>query len=88
MKPRRRLFLVKHPSRWAAHDWERAWELALMRIDGMPSTLGRTVVFQESLAVLNGAFADGDGPRFELGLITLMDFCSGAVNRGDCWQWW
>jgi hypothetical protein len=60
----------------------------MMRIDGVPSIVTRQPVFQECLAVLDGAFADGDKFRFELGLGALMDCCDEAVNRGDSPQWW
>lgn len=89
MKPRRRrLSVVKRPSRWTSDDWERAWALAAMRIAGMPAFLERKSAFQESLIVLNAAFAEGDGSRFEKGLIALLDYCDEAIKRGDCEQWW
>ena len=89
MKPRRRrLSVVKRPSRWTADDWERAWALAAIRIAEMPAFLERKSAFRESLLVLNAAFAEGDGSRFEKGLITLLDYCDEAINRGDCKQWW
>jgi hypothetical protein len=59
-----------------------------MRIHGAPASLTEQRIFQESMAVLDGAFADGNSARFELGLITLLDFCAEAVNNGECEQWW
>jgi hypothetical protein len=89
MKPRRRrLSLAKRPSRWTANDWERAWGVAAIRIAGIPTCLEKKAAFQESLTVLNAAFAQGDGLRFEMGLIALLDFCAEAINRGECEQWW
>lgn len=85
---RRRVAIVRQRSKWTVNEWQRGWELAMMRIDGVPSLVGRQPVFQECLAVLDGAFADGDRFRFELGLHTLMDCCTEAVKRGDCQQWW
>jgi hypothetical protein len=85
---RRRVAIVRQRSKWTVNEWQRGWELAMKRIDGVPSLVGRQPVFQECLAVLDGAFADGDRFRFELGLNTLMDCCTEAVKRGDCRQWW
>jgi hypothetical protein len=40
------------------------------------------------VTVLNGAFADGNGLQFQLGLNGLMDFCADSVEVRDCAQWW
>lgn len=88
MKRRRRLSGTKQWNRWAVGEWERAWHLAMMRIDGAPSVVVEQGLFQESLAVLDGASADGNSSRFQLGLMTLMDVCTEAVTRGACKQWW
>jgi hypothetical protein len=45
-------------------------------------------MFQDCLTVLDGAFADGNGLQFELGLNALMDFCADSVEIGECEQWW
>jgi len=81
---RRRVAIVRQQSKWTASEWQGGWELAMTRLDGAPSI----PVFQECLAVLDGAFADGNNLRFQLGLLTLMDCCAEAVNGKDCPQWW
>ena len=87
MKPRRRCFPIKQ-RRWTVNEWEAAWELASVLIEGAPLRLAGHCVFKESLAMLNGAFVEGKRSRFELGLITLLDVCAEAVNEGECKQWW
>jgi hypothetical protein len=88
MKPRRQTSRTQRPDIWTATDWERGWRSALMRMYGAPAHVAKQRIFQESVAVLNGAFADGSSQRFQLGLITLLDFCAEAVNTGGCKQWW
>jgi hypothetical protein len=44
--------------------------------------------YHHALDMLDRGFAEGDRFQFELGLVILMDCCSEAINRGDCWQWW
>jgi hypothetical protein len=85
---RRRRQVVRQQSQWTASEWQGGWELAMTRIDGAPSNVTTESVFQECLAVLDGAFADGDSFRFQLGLLTLMDFCAQVVNGTNCQQWW
>ena len=85
---KRRVVIVRQRSRWTVKDWQRGWELAISRLVGVPPAVSCQPVFQECMAVLDGAFADGDKFRFELGLSTLMEFCVEAVNRGECNQWW
>jgi hypothetical protein len=85
---RRRRINAKRRSRSTAQDWEEGWDLAMARIDGVPALVEGQPFFQECLAVLNGAFADGDRLRFELGLSAMIDLCSETVNKGDCKQWW
>ena len=60
----------------------------MSRIDGAPTDVRTESIFQDCLTVLNGAFADGNGLRFELGLNALMDFCTDMVGDGNCEQWW
>jgi hypothetical protein len=85
---RKRRIIVKRRTRWTVDDWERGWELAMTRIDGVPMHVEKEPLFQDCLTVLNGAFADGDRFRFELGLSALIDLCSETVSRDKCEQWW
>ena len=87
MMARRRVAIVRR-ARWTGHDWQRGWELAMTRVDGVPSSVGREPFFQDCLTVLDGAFTDGDRFLFELGLSTLIDYCAETVSRGECKQWW
>jgi hypothetical protein len=80
--------IVRRRSRWTVQEWEHAWELAMTRIVGAPMLVGEQPIFRDCLTVLNGAFADGDHLRFELGLNALIDFCAGTVSEGECEQWW
>jgi hypothetical protein len=85
---RRRRIIVKRRSRWTVDEWERGWALAMTRIHGVPAPVEEQPVFQDCLAVLNRAFADGNRLRFELGLGYLMNFCIEAVDQGACDRWW
>ena len=85
---RRRVAIVRQQSKWTAREWQGGWELAMTRIDDAPSTLTTEPVFNECLAVLDGAFADGDNLRFQLGLLTLIDCRSEAVKGRECQKWW
>ena len=85
---RRRRTIVRRRSRWTVDDWERRWDLAMTRINSVPSLVETEPFFQDCLTVLNAAFEDGDRLRFELGLSCLIDFCNEAVNTGDCEAWW
>ena len=60
----------------------------MSRIDGAPTVVRMERVFQDCLTVLDGAFLDGNGLRFELGLNALMDLCTDMVGDGNCKQWW
>lgn len=73
---------------WNADDWQRAWELAMSRVQGVPTVVAGEEAFHHALEILDHGFAEGDRFQFELGLVTLMDCCSEAINRGDCSQWW
>lgn len=73
---------------WDVTEWQRAWDLAMLRIDGAPAIVSEHTTFHHALDILDRGFVDGDPFQFELGLVTLMDCCSEAINRGDCWQWW
>lgn len=88
MERKRRGRTVRQRPGWNAEQWQRAWELAMMRIDRVPTIVSGEPAFAHALDMLNGAFADGDTFQFELGLFTLLDCCREAVNRGDCQPWW
>jgi hypothetical protein len=60
----------------------------MSRLDGAPLVVRTERDFQECMTVLDGAFVDGNGLRFELGLNALIDFCADSVHDGDCQQWW
>ena len=85
---KRRMAMLRQRARWTVDEWQRAWELATMRIEGAPSLVESHPVYQECLTVLDGAFTQGNKYAFELGLIALMDWCADAVNGGDYKQWW
>ena len=85
---RERRIIVRQRCRWTAEEWERGWDLAMTRIDGVPSAVDIDRIFQDCLTVMDGAFADGNGVRFELGLNALIDLCTEKVRTGDCEQWW
>lgn len=84
----RRRRIQKQRTSWTVDEWKRGWELAMMRIEGMPGIVGQKPLFCRALAVLDEAFIAGDSCEFERGLATLLDFCAGVVNRGVCEQWW
>ena len=79
---------AKPRSTGTADEWERGWDIAMTRIDGVPAQVKRQPLFRDCLMVLNGAFADGNRLLFELGLSFLIDFCNEAVSKGDCEAWW
>jgi len=85
---RKRRIIVRQRSRWTVHEWERGWDSAMTRIDGVPTLVETEPIFQDCLTVLDGAFADGDRLRFELGLSALIDFCTETISKGNCEQWW
>ena len=76
------------PTKWAGQDWERAWQSALRRINGMPPDLVSTPIIHDSLMTMDEAFIHGDSTKFEASLIELLDQCAELVNRGDYQQWW
>ena len=79
----KRRVIVRRRSRWTAHEWEEGWDLAMTLIEAVPPHLRKQSVFQDSLAVMNGAFADGNRFRFERGVGALMDFFHEAVEKDD-----
>ena len=85
---RKRRIIVRRQTRWSLEEWNRGWEVAMSRIDGAPIVVRTERFFQDCLTVLDGAFVDGNGLRFELGLNALMDFCTDMVGDGNCKQWW
>ena len=85
---RKRRIIVKRRTTWTADEWERRWQLAMMRIEGVPTAVEEQRIYHDCLTVLNGAFADGNHLRFEIGLSALIDFCADRVNEGDSERWW
>ena len=85
---RKRRIVVRRQTRWTVEEWERGWELAMSRIEGAPTIVRIDCIFQDCVTVLNGAFADGNGLQFQLGLNGLMDFCADSVEIRHCEQWW
>lgn len=85
---RRRCVIVRRRTRWTLDEWNRGWEIAMSRIEGAPTAIRTECIFQDCLTVLDWAFANGNGRRFELGLNALMDFCADMVSEGNCKQWW
>jgi hypothetical protein len=85
---RKRRPTARRRTRETVYEWERGWDLAMARIDGVPMLVEQQTFFQDCLGVLNGAFADGDKLRFELGVRALVDFCNEVIAGGDCEQWW
>jgi len=79
---------TNEPTKWTGPDWERAWQSALRRINGMPPDVVNCVQIQESLTSMDEAFIQGDSKIFEDCLIVLLDHCAELVNRGDYQQWW
>jgi hypothetical protein len=79
---------AKPQVRWDAADWQRGWSMAIRRIEGVPPVVAGLEPFDHALDMLDRGFAEGDWVQFGHGLITLMDCCAEAVNRGDCQQWW
>ena len=75
-------------TKWAGPDWERAWQSALRRMDGMPPELASCPRIHESLTTMDEAFTHGNSKQFEGALIVLLDHCAESVNRGDYQQWW
>ncbi len=76
------------PTKWASQDWERAWQSALRRVDGMPAELISGPHIQASLTGMDEAFILGDSKQFEKALIALLDHCAKLVKQGDYQQWW
>jgi hypothetical protein len=60
----------------------------MSRIDGAPTIVRKDCIFRDCLTVLDGAFSDGNGLQFELGLNSLIDFCTDSVEIDDCEKWW
>ena len=85
---RNRRIIVRRRTRWTVDEWNRGWEIAMSRIDGAPTIVRIDCIFQDCLTILDGAFADGNGLQFELGLNALMDFCTDIVGDGNCERWW
>ena len=85
---RKRRIIVRRETRWSVEEWNRRWEAAMSRIDGAPTVVRTERVFQDCVTVLDGAFVDGNGLRFELGHNALIDFYADMVGDGNCTRWW
>ena len=70
---------------WNRNEWNKAWKIALGRIDGAPAAVSERRAFRHAI---DGAFVKGDAFEFQLGLITMLDCCSEAIKEGRCAQWW
>ena len=79
---------TNEPTKWTGWDWERAWQLAVRRTNGMSAELINCTQIHESLTAMDEAFIGGDCKKFEKALIALLDHCAELVNRGDYQQWW
>jgi len=73
---------------WNGNDWRRGWEIALLRIRGVPTAVSEKLAYHHGIDMLDGAFARGDAFQFQLGIIMILDCCNEAVEGGDCSQWW
>ena len=73
---------------WNRNEWNKAWKIALGRIDGAPAAVSERRAFRHAIDMLDGAFVKGDAFEFQLGLITMLDCCSEAIKEGRCAQWW
>ena len=73
---------------WDVNEWQRAWEIVITRIDGVPDIVAEQVTFHHALDMLDCGFARGDAFQFQLGILMMMDACNEAIERGDCRQWW
>ena len=73
---------------WNGNEWRQAWNIALVRINGAPPSVSEQIAFRHAIDMLDSAFVKGDAFEFQLGLITILDCCSSAVQRGQCTQWW
>jgi hypothetical protein len=88
MVGRKRVRLSRKRQRWDSEDWHRGWDMAQVLFQGAPGVVTRQLAFGHAQEMLDRGFADGDAFQFQLGLATLMDCCSEAIERGDCVQWW
>ena len=77
---RKRRIIARRRTKETFYEWEQGWHLAMARINGAPTLVERQPFFQDCLWVLNGAFADGDRLRFELG---VRAECQGITKLPD-----
>ena len=75
---RKRRILVRRRTSGTVDEWERGWELVMTRIDSVPTVVKEQPLFQDCLAVVDGAFADGNYIQFELAMNALIDMCTKA----------
>ncbi len=87
MARRRRVRLTRELV-WDVNEWQWAWHIAMVRIHGAPTIVAKQIAFHHALEMLDRGFASGDAFQFQLGVLTMMDCCHEAIERGDCCQWW
>jgi hypothetical protein len=85
---RRRRVRVTKELVWDVTEWQRAWGIAMERIDGAPTIVAERIAFRNALDMLDRGFAAGDAFQFQLGILTMMDCCNEAIEHGDCYRWW
>ena len=73
---------------WNRNEWNKAWKIALGRIDGAPAAVSERTAFRHAIDMLDGACVKGDAFEFQLGLITMLDCCSEAIKEVRCAPWW
>jgi hypothetical protein len=73
---------------WGINEWQRAWDIAMWRIEGAPARVASQKPFHHALDMLDRGFVLGDAFLFELGVLTIMDCCDQAVEGGGCSEWW
>ena len=73
---------------WDINEWQRAWDIAMRRIDGAPTRVAAQRPFRYALDLLDRGFVSGDPFLFELGVLTILDCCDQAVEGGGYSQWW
>jgi hypothetical protein len=57
--------IIVRPQSPMGCPWEGGWDLAMTRIDAVPTLVEQQPIFQDCLTVLDGAFADGNRLQFE-----------------------
>ena len=73
---RKRRMLVRRRTSGTVEEWERGWELVMTSTDSVPAVMKEQPLFQDCLAIVEGAFADGNYIQFELAMNALIDMCA------------